>query len=368
MEFGLGLGMKSILATAMYFVLLCGFSQLPQLGTPEEAAVLKQGSQIAREISTTDWLGPLAPIALSPFFGMACLSGLATYGPEWLTQKSGLLADSSPLNNQALFWVMATLTLVTSLPRLSKVSKPIALAAEKLETYSVAIIYLSMRLFASPSSPVGTEVDVALAGLDPIHLPIDLLMALGAAINIVVINAIKLFIELLVWIIPFPFVDALLEATNKSVCLALIGLYSYSPLLATFVNLLLLSGCSLVFLKVTRRLRLYQHLIVGPVLGFLWPSRYGESDSRFVGFMDSSGLLPRYARVLVEKRKDGGWDLVYSSWIRSRTIHVDAVAPKVHRGLLKEGVSFSEADGKEIRLVRRRTIQSLKSSELVPET
>ncbi len=118
--------------------------------------------------------------------------------------KKRLLADSSPLNNQALFWVMATLTVVTSLPRLSKVSKPIALAAEKLETYSVAIIYLSMRLFANPSSPVVTEVDVALASFDPVQLPIDLLMALGAAINIIVINAIKLFIELLVWIIPFP--------------------------------------------------------------------------------------------------------------------------------------------------------------------
>ncbi len=51
------------------------------------------GEQLAKQISTSEWLGPLAPVALSPFFGIAVLSGLATYGPEFLQRRSGLIGE-----------------------------------------------------------------------------------------------------------------------------------------------------------------------------------------------------------------------------------------------------------------------------------
>lgn len=39
----------------------------------------------------------------------------------------------------------------------------------------------------------------------------DIVMGLAAALNIIVINSIKLLIELLVWLTPIPFVDGLLR-------------------------------------------------------------------------------------------------------------------------------------------------------------
>ncbi len=64
---------------------------------------------------------------------------------------------------------MVLLTVVTSLPRLTKVSKPIALIAENLETYSVAIIFLAMRLapMFSDRGPdeVAMEASLVVAGI-----------------------------------------------------------------------------------------------------------------------------------------------------------------------------------------------------------
>ena len=55
--------------------------QIPVL--PPEQKILVDG--ITNQITTIEWLAPLAPIALSPFFGITLLSGFACYGSEWLS-------------------------------------------------------------------------------------------------------------------------------------------------------------------------------------------------------------------------------------------------------------------------------------------
>ena len=60
--------------------------------------------QFVKQISAVEWLAPLAPVALSPFFGITLLSGLACYGPDWLPDNA-LLSAGSPLANPTMFWV-----------------------------------------------------------------------------------------------------------------------------------------------------------------------------------------------------------------------------------------------------------------------
>ncbi len=62
-----------------------------------EAGAIAAGEKIAEQIGASEWLGPLAPVALSPFFGLATLSGIATYGPDWLQQRSALFSEASGL-------------------------------------------------------------------------------------------------------------------------------------------------------------------------------------------------------------------------------------------------------------------------------
>ncbi|MFK7735802.1 MAG: hypothetical protein AB8B50_07235 [Pirellulaceae bacterium] len=265
-----------------------------------DAETLAAGNAVAQQFATSDWLGPLAPIALSPFFGLAALSGTATYGPEWLQERSSLFGDGSPLNNPVLFWTMATLAILTSLPRFTKVSKPIALLAENLESYSAVIILVAVRFMGTAS---GTEVasDPMVLG-QPVmltagitSLPLDIALAIFAALNVLVINLVKLFFEFMVWLIPIPAIDAIVEATNKSVCAALMGVYLYSPLIATVLNLAILGFSLLVSGWCYRRLCFYREVAGGPILAWLMPSWFRQQGDTFRAFSpERIAGLPSY--------------------------------------------------------------------------
>jgi hypothetical protein len=219
---------------------------------PQSEPTVQYADEISRQISTQEWLGPLASIALSPFFGLTCLSGAATFGPDWLRERSLLFSENSPMNNPYLFWTMSALTILTSLPRFTKLSKPIALLAENLEAYSAIIILVVMK-FASPSlSSAGTE-SVPVAGVsDPIlqagmlAYSTDVVLSIAAAVNLIVINTIKLGTEFVIWLVPIPFIDSVLEIFNKTACAALAALYAYSPFLASCLNLLLFALCAII--------------------------------------------------------------------------------------------------------------------------
>ncbi len=277
-----------------------------QLSPALDPASQGNGPASPLPLSAAEWLGPLAPIALSPFFGLAVLSGTATYGPDWLQERSALFHPGSSLDNPWLFWTMATLALFTSLPRLTKVSKPIGLAADKLEAYSAIIILIGVRLLGSqgsaePISPDDPSTPLMLsAGAGTIS--INLVMAGFAALNVFVINCVKLFFEFLVWLIPIPTIDAVVELGNKTICSGLMAIYCYSPWLAAALNLIILSISMVVFLWVYRRLNYYQHMIVGPVLAWLFPMWFAQRDLAFPAFIKNSNCgLPRYLPVTVER-------------------------------------------------------------------
>lgn len=258
----------------------------------EFSNVQQQVEEVVGAGSVAEWLGPLAPIAISPFFGQACLFGLASYGPDWVQQRSSLLGEESPFNNATLFWVFAGLAVLTSLPRFTKVSKPLALAAEKIEMSAAVVTFVILRFFSSGEA---TSVDEVMPELAVVHagflpqMSTDILLSLAAALNIIVINVVKLFFEFLVWLIPFPMVDAILEVCNKSLSAALMGLYLMSPLLATVLNLALVVVCGFVFMNVVRRTRYYRSLVLGPLLAKLFPGWFGSSDSSIGGFLTTGG-------------------------------------------------------------------------------
>ncbi|MFN3192314.1 MAG: hypothetical protein ACE361_17520 [Aureliella sp.] len=306
-----------------------------------DAETLAAGNALAQQFATSDWLGPLAPIALSPFFGLATLSGVATYGPDWLQERSSLFADGSPLNNPVLFWTMVTLAVVTSLPRLTKVSKPIALVAENLESYSAIIIMIIVRFVGLPESDTiatATQNGFLVAGVG--SLPLDVAMAVFAALNIFVVNVVKLFFEFLVWIIPFPTIDAMVEAANKSICAGLMALYLYSPTLATIVNLGILAGAALVFGWCYRRLGYYRETVAGPVLAWLAPGWFRQRGSTFTAFSETGFEgLPSYTRLAVEHQ--GDTYRIHGRWLwKSISQTLDDCQTEVEHGLLTDTLSI----------------------------
>jgi hypothetical protein len=92
---------------------------------------------------------------------------------------------------------------------------------------------------------------------------------IASAINIIVINTVKYFFELLVWISPIPALDAIFEATNKSFAAALVAIYAFNPYLAMMLNIILFLICLVIFNWARRNVKYYKSILVAPVVAKL---------------------------------------------------------------------------------------------------
>ena len=297
----------------------------------------------AHSLQLADWLGPLAPIAMSPFFGMACLTGLSLFGPEWITDNA-LLGSTGPLHNEVLFFVFVALTLVTSIPRFTKVAKPFAQAMDQLETYSVIVILLAIKLLTPTSETVDGTEQIAMVQLGIFSMTVDALLMLAMAINIIVVNTVKFFFEVLVWLTPIPTVDAIFEVCNKSLCAALMAVYAFSPAIATIVNLVILAIAFLMFRWISRRVRFFRTMVLDPVLARVWPS-YGQfnADSLIVFNKEPIGPFKAKSRLKLQKSEDG-WNLSEANWWLPAADH--AIGPDsefvMKRGWVTHSIDFSD--------------------------
>lgn len=337
------------------------------------AETMAASGAISSQIAASEWLGPMAPIALSPFFGLAALTGIATYGPDWLQERSSLFSESSALCNPVLFWTMIALAVLTSLPRLTKVSKPIALAAENLESYSAVIILVVVRfLGVSGGQQAETEALETMAmstaampmlSAGFLDVPADVFMSLVAGLNVIVINVVKLFFEFLVWLIPIPTVDALLEAGNKMACAGLMGVYCYSPAIATLINLALLAVCLLVFGWVYRRLAYYRDVISGPVLAWLLPAWFRQRGEVLTAYCDACFEgLPEFTKVRIRKvageNSETGYEVV-GRWLwRAAKLTIDPCTVRTERGLVANKLTLIDAQGLERSFSHRKWVKN----------
>lgn len=290
-------------------------------------AELLVADQLAQTVSTSEWLGPLAPVALSPFFGISLLSVLAIWGPEWMPTNQ-FLESSQMLNNGWLLAVFATLTVMTSLPRLTKVSKPIAVALDRVETYGTIITLILIRFLAPPpATSIELETpEIALAGITMMQAGIlsfsaDVLLSIAMIINVIVVNSVKFFFEFLVWLTPIPLVDALFETANKTFCAALMGLYAFSPTLATVLNLIILAACAVALKWISRRVNFYRTMLFDPILGWLFGANEMAGSRELVVYPNAAfeAFAPR-ARLRL-RAADDHWHVIQDRWLLTSIEH-----------------------------------------------
>lgn len=322
-----------------------------QLEGPMDAEAIVAVSTWASSVGVVDWLGPLAPVALSPFFGVTCLSGLALWGPGWTTNNA-VLGAAGPLRNEWLFFVFLGLTLLTSLPRFTKVSKPFAQAVDRLETYAVIVILLVIKLVISQQSPAdlspGAE-QVAVVHLGIVSFTLDTLLAIAMVINVLVINSVKFFLEFLVWLTPVPFLDAVFEVCNKTLCASLMAVYAFSPTVATVINLALLLCAALVLRWISRRVRFYRTMVLDPILASLWTGFGKPKRPELIVFpKEDFGPFKAKSRLRLAPLSSGsGWKFSEANWLwptKEHTIGTEA-SPKVQRGWVMHSVVIEEATG-----------------------
>ncbi len=233
----------------------------------------REGQKLADRIAQN--IGPLAPIALSPFFALTCLSGaslLADSGIPLLDglQKNAVLGAGSPLHHWAVFTGLLALSVVTALPKLTKVTKPLAQAVDQLEAHAgivavVAVQFLSsLHLGGEPAAPAAIVFQAGIFSFSA-----NVLIAAFSAVNIFVVNTVKFFFEVLIWLSPFPVVDAAFEAANKSVAAFLLAIYVWSPWAGLSLNLLIFAVCLLIFSWARRRVIYMRGVLGDPIFGWM---------------------------------------------------------------------------------------------------
>ncbi|QDT06510.1 hypothetical protein K227x_49200 [Rubripirellula lacrimiformis] len=339
---------------------------------PIDAGDIAAASGWATNSGVVDWLGPLAPVALSPFFGVTCLSGLALWGPDWATDNA-VLGVAGPLRNEWLFVIFMGLTLLTSLPRLTKVSKPFAQAVDRLETYAVIVILLVIKLVMSAQNPGDGELGgtpVAMVHLGIVSMTLDTLLAVAMVINILVINSVKFFFEFLVWLTPVPFLDAVFEVCNKSLCAALMMVYAFSPTIATGINLVLLLVAALMLRWISRRVRFYRTMVLDPVLAKFWTGFGTPRRPELIVFpKDDFGPFKAKSRLRLVGHSDKGWQLTEANWWMPSKEHrlSPESLPTVRRGWVMHSVVVKDESGREVCMTFSRRFDQVQLSKLLQQ-
>lgn len=244
-----------------------------------------KGQQVVETLNITEVLGPLAPVALSPFFGLTCLSATSI-----LSEKTDIIPDNKlitgnrALNNPTVFMVFLVLTIITSLPKLTTMTKVFVQAVDQIETYAGIISYLVIvGLAASSASGDGQEIVYA-AGI--ITFTKSTFLMVACIVNIVVINTVKFFFELLILISPVPTIDAVFEAGNKAFAAILAVLYAFNPWLAFVINLIIFLFCLVVFKWAVKRIRYHRSILLGPAAMAIKKKLFGSSCDPNDGIRD----------------------------------------------------------------------------------
>ncbi len=343
------------------------------LGLEQQRADALVGALPVEEV-----LGSLAPIALSPFFALTCLSGVSLLGstgilPDGIANNYIMGADS-PLNNEAVFFGMLILTLLTAAPKLTKVSKPFAEAVDIVEAYSGIVAAVAVQfLYGLNLEPTVEPTQVAIiyeAGFfsGVINTGWTTLLMVFSVINIFVINTVKFFFEVMIMISPFPTVDAIFEAANKGFAAFLVGLYVFSPWAATFLNILMFLISLVIFTWAYRRVVFMRSVLGDPLFGWLAESLFFQKPVTITSKRLASSLedeLPNPTLVIKAfatrrskgiKRKSKGY-LVKSEgntyFVRYRFLQkpivkqlaMEGIRPEIGGGLLAHHVHFVNSVG-----------------------
>lgn len=350
--------LKRILLFVVVLILSRGIATA-QSGPPGLSLDLHRESpllqQAVHEISASEWLAPMAPIALSPFFGVTCLSGMAIWGADWLPGHHALLKGHTELKNPLVFWTFLLLTVLTSLPRMTKVSKPFAQVVDQVEACSSLVALLVFRFMASTAHDADHVAVVYQMGL--FSLSYDLIIAFAMIFNVMIINTVKFFFECLVWITPIPFLDACFEVMNKSACLGLMALYAISPAAAMMLNLCLLAVCLLVYRWVSRRVVFFRTMLLEMLLPTIFPGMQKLTRAELTVF-PAARLGPFAPRTRLRLQLcDEGWLLTQSHWygkVTSYKITRKATRSVMHSGWMTNQLIFTDAEGALHRLTFSR--------------
>jgi len=239
------------------------FSQNPDDKQADEA-IKKNTNIILENIDILEVFGPVLPIALSPFFGVAITSLASILAAEGVF-KNEFLATHPILSNWWIMGIFLILTILTALPKYTKITGQLGLFIAKIEDYAGLIILVIIQIAPSfvNSEPADNVTIVYNSGF--IEVSYGTLIAAVSVANMYVIKVVRYFFDFLIFLSPIPAIDSAFDTVKKSAIILLIGLYVISPLLAFIINVFVFIFSAIMFRWVNRRVVYFENIYVNPL-------------------------------------------------------------------------------------------------------
>lgn len=329
-----------------------------------------KAQQIVETISAVEVLGPLSAVSLSPFFGITCLSGTSMFA-EKLNIDNNFLTGNDALGNPLVFVAFAALTLLTSLPKLTTVTKGFAELTDQVETYAGIISYLVIYAIANADLSQQPEQQVVYAAGIFTFTKQTLLMA-ACVVNIIVINTVKFFFELLAFISPIPTLDAIFEICVKGLTAFFVMVYAFNPWLSFLMNVILFLVCLAIFGWTKRRTKYLRAILLDPIWTSMIRNMFGKADynpddkikNKLKLQLENIELIVKaFPAKKIKHHKIKKKQLIYLISTNS-AVHIakphmfshstinkletDGLKISTDKGILSNSITFSNSEGKQV--------------------
>lgn len=226
-------------------------------------------------------IGPLPALASTPFFALAALSaaGLAARSEAlrgsanpWARAfcNNALIREAQRYSSWPVLLTLLGLALVGYVANSGKIRGIGGKVLRVIEDSSSVIVYSALSLGALElASPARTAAVAHMGILDgAAHAAVAVGMATGLAAMMVARYA----FDVLIWLVPVPFIDFLFETAKKLLTLGFLVLYLVAPAAAAVISLVLLAIALLIAPWALRILGFSFRVLVEPLLARLSPA------------------------------------------------------------------------------------------------
>lgn len=233
------MNIKILLIVVLFPILI--FAQ--NLGEADGFNELSQNAHFIQQ------LGLLGPMALNPYLTLLITSIAAKMG------FGNSLIATNPIFDSYLVMFIASLCLVlTILPKLfTKLAAPVSMVAAYVETKAAILINILVMIAPYVLRLESDLVSSNLYQLSIFPASFELVFSIGIGVYyLIVVMTVRLFFEFMIYLIPVPFIEMLLETVKNGVSFGLIVLAIFFPLLAVFVNIVFFIVCLFLYRKASR--------------------------------------------------------------------------------------------------------------------
>jgi hypothetical protein len=244
------------------------------LGHPEERLV-----HVGRGLEEV--FGPLPIIASTPLLGLSVLIGAALLADQptvvnlkWPVvrrlRRNALIAETRAYANGWLFGLLVVLALITGLANSGKLEGAIGKLARIIEDVGGGLAYLFVAGRALGFTG-GLPESATVASSTPFDST-ALVLTVTAAAALSAMIVVRFALDVIIWLNPVPFIDAIFEGCKAIFSLGLLAIYVINPLVAAIIGALLLVPCLLLLPWALRLLGFAHGIVLRPTLARIVPS------------------------------------------------------------------------------------------------